>query len=198
MRRPGGKLDLARGPRVRAAARRALALALFLGLAAAGPPARSDDPEPGAAEPDLVVTGRGDPSGREAGASSGLPPRDVGLDRLLKLPGGMDFESEKRGGHSESQWRSRFRESRGEIQAAESALAETRAALDKQSGGGGGNWQMAPPGASVDQLENTPVSFKLREEMRRGKERLEEAERAHRALEIEADLADVPLAWREG
>ena len=54
---------------------------------------------------------------------------------------------------------------------------------------------MAPPGSNT--TENSPVSFKLREEIRSGKEQVEEAERKHRELEVEADLADVPQSWRE-
>ena len=40
------------------------------------------------------------------------------------------------------------------------------------------------------------MSLKQREEIRAGKNQLEEAERAQRSLAIEADLAGVPAGWR--
>ena len=42
------------------------------------------------------------------------------------------------------------------------------------------------------------MSFKLREELRRGREVLKESERRQRALIVEADLAGVPENWRHG
>lgn len=129
-----------------------------------------------------------------------VPPPDeveaVELDRLLQLPSSMSFDEQTRNGASSDTWRARFRASFAEIRAAEDKLDETKKELDRMAGtGGSSQWQMAPPGAS--NTEVTPMSYKLREEMRAGREALELAEQKHRELEIQADLAGVPAAWRK-
>jgi len=181
-----------RGARSRSVARLWLGALgfLFIGFAA---PDRALAQE---AEDDLTVTGKAaEPAPDEV--STDLPPEDVALDRLLQLPTTLTFDPEKRQGTSEAEWRRRFRDRTGEVSAAETALAETRSELEEATGGsGGGQWQMAPPGSNA--TENSPVSFKLREDIRRGKERVESAERDLRELQVEADLADVPESWREG
>jgi hypothetical protein len=55
---------------------------------------------------------------------------------------------------------------------------------------------VAPPGASGQNDPTSPLSFKLRQELVRNREALEEAEKALRELKIEADLAGVPATWR--
>lgn len=122
------------------------------------------------------------------------PGGEVELDRLLRLPSSMDFQRERRKGVDSAEWRSRFRESRAELAAAEHDLEQARIQLDQVAATGSGQWQVAPPGAN--QTDTSPMSFKLREEIRRNRERVEEARRKQRALEIEADLAGVPEAWR--
>ncbi len=61
--------------------------------------------------------------------------------------------------------------------------------------GDSGQWSVAAPGTTPNP-ENTPLSYKLRQEIRRQREEVERAERRLRALEIEADLAEVPAEWR--
>ena len=51
------------------------------------------------------------------------------------------------------------------------------------------------PGSSAS-TDVQPMSIQQREEVRAGKEALLQAERAYRALIIEADLAGVPASWR--
>ena len=53
---------------------------------------------------------------------------------------------------------------------------------------------MSAPGTTTP--ENSPLSFKLRVEIKRRREEITQAERELRKLEIEADLADVPADWR--
>jgi hypothetical protein len=134
------------------------------------------------------------PSAVEAPSSTG--GETVDLDRLLQLPSTMSFEKQTRHGASSDEWRARFRESREAVSEAEANLAGARAKLDDMAGGsgGGGQWQVAPPGAN--NTEVTPMSFKLREQIREGKASLEDAEKQLRALNIEADLARVPVEWR--
>lgn len=175
---------------------RALGAALLaLGLAVSAQADSDTSEHSEQQESELTVTGRAsEPAPWEP--DIGMGPEAVDLDRLLKLPSNMTFESQSRQGASEAEWRVRFRESRAEIQAAESALEQFREEMEEKTGAGGGQWQMAPPGSNSS--ENSPVSFKLREDIRRGKELLVEAEHSHRELEVRADLADVPIDWREG
>jgi hypothetical protein len=120
----------------------------------------------------------------------------VELDRLLMLPNSLSFENQERQGHTAEVWRGRFRRSRSAIEEAKADLDGYRKELDEMAGTGG-QWQIAPPGGG-NQTEVSPMSVKLREDIRRGKEKVTETERAERALNIEADLANVPAAWRIG
>ena len=139
---------------------------------------------------------RGDEAAPEAEPEAEAPPAtDVELDALLKLPNTLDFREERKGGAGAGDWRRRFRESDERIVRAKRKLAEVDAQLDEAAEGGGSQWQMAPPGQQASG-EVGPLSFKLREALRRARAEVEEAERARRALEVEADLAGVPAAWR--
>jgi hypothetical protein len=122
------------------------------------------------------------------------PDVSVDLDRLLILPGGFSYENQQRQGQNAEEWRARFLASRKAIEEAEEALAGYRTELDSMAGSGG-QWQIAPPGANAAN-ETGPMSVRLREDIRRGKEKLTAVERADRALHIEADLANVPAGWR--
>jgi len=191
--------------------RRLPLVALGLALALTGAPARAQSGTDSGRESGAETGSEGEQpreqigvtgSAGEAENSRTKPPPtpgadEVGLDQLLKLPSSMSFNAERRQGATADEWRSRFRASREAIQEAKDTLEKTRAELDDlASGGGGGNWQVAPPGSN--QTENTPMSFKLREELRRGRESLDQAERGQRALIVEADLAGVPEDWRHG
>lgn len=143
---------------------------------------------------ELGVTGKTEEAAEEAPAPTA--GGEVELDQLLQLPSSMSFDNDTRNGANSNAWRSRFRAAHKEVSAAQEALAKTRTELDSQaSTGGGSQWQMAPPGAN--NTEVTPMNFKLREDLRTGRERLEEAENKLRALIIQADLAGVPEAWRQ-
>ena len=123
------------------------------------------------------------------------PAPGVGLDRLLQLPSSMSFDTQERSGEGAAAWRQRFRERHQAVEDARAEVARIKLELDEAAGGGaGGQWQIAPPGAN--NTETTPVSFKLREELRVSRVELESAERSLRELEIEADLASVPPEWR--
>lgn len=122
---------------------------------------------------------------------------EVELDALLRLPNSLDFKEERRGGDGAADWRRRFKESEEQVADARQKLAETEAALDEAATSGSGQWQIAPPGQQANSENNGPISFKLREDLRRARNALEEAERRHRALVVQADLADVPAAWRD-
>ncbi len=55
---------------------------------------------------------------------------------------------------------------------------------------------MAAPGAQPT-AENSPVSYKLRQDIRKYREEVGRAERRLRDLEVEASLAGVPPEWQK-
>lgn len=131
-------------------------------------------------------------------ARAETPPAEPGLDDLLRLP--SDFETKEAArpvaGVSEDEWKKRFSRAEKAIGDARNTLAETRRELDGMAEtGGASQWSVAPPGASGEQ-STSPLSFKLRQELKRNREALDVAEKALRDLRIEADLAGVPAAWR--
>lgn len=123
----------------------------------------------------------------------GSPPK-VELGRLLKLPDSYRLPSGNRRGVKRSEWENRFEIVRLDLSSAVQALAKAQSQL-AEAAGGSSAWAVAAPGASPNP-ENTPLSYKLRQEIRRQREFIERSERKLRALEIEADLADVPEQWR--
>ena len=121
---------------------------------------------------------------------------DIGLDQLLKLPSDGAFATKPRQGANAQTWRRRFAEAARAVDEAQLRIKVARDALDEMSASGSASqWQMAPPGQSAS-TDVAPMSLKQREEIRAGKEQLAQAERAQRALVIEADLAGVPQSWR--
>ena len=123
------------------------------------------------------------------------------LDDLLRLPSGFEAKPAARpvAGASEDEWKSRFSRAEKAIGDAREALTATKRELDSLAeSGGASQWSVAPPGASGggQQQSTSPLSFKLRQELLRNRQALEEAERARRELRIEADLAGVPANWR--
>lgn len=130
------------------------------------------------------------------GGAAGAEEPAVGLEALLKLPDsyGTPVEEERRGSGDEAEWRRRFVEAEDEVEGAHAALASTLEELEEVAGGSGG-YAVAPPGAQTDPTNNT-ISYKLRQELRRRRAAVEDAERAQRALVIEADVAGVPEGWR--
>lgn len=163
-------------------------LGLILALA---PMAWAQD---GPDEPDPALVVPGVPSGSGA---EGAP----GLDALLSVPKGyLEPQGRRVGGAGEDEWRRRFARAHDRLKKAQVALDETKGALDNAADGSGSSqWAVAPPGAGGGggSPADSPLSFKLRQELLRNRELLEEAERNLRDLRIEADLAGVPVAWRD-
>jgi hypothetical protein len=167
--------------------------ALLLAPAAAqeGDPVSESPP---ADEPELRIERRS-PKGRPAGEGPGL-------DALLQLPSGFKTDQpDAVAGAGELEWRRRFRKAEDALAEARTSLAATKRELDEAAGGGGSSqWSIAPPGAGTGGGEtsaaNSPLSFKLRQQLRDDRERIEKAEKDLRELRIEADLAGVPQSWR--
>lgn len=125
------------------------------------------------------------------------------LGSLLELPSGFGaVESEPTvAGSGEAEWRRRFRTGRASLTDARTRLAATKRELDSLAGEGGGQWNVAPSigaaaGGAGAQGRDTPLSFKLRQQLKRDREAVEQAEKELRRLHIEAELAGVPRSWR--
>jgi hypothetical protein len=138
-------------------------------------------------------------------AAAGLPatgadegdPRAVPLDRLLQLPSSLPVEGrvEKRGGNTKRQWQERFQKADDDLQAAQRALEESRAELEELASGE--SWTMSAPGlGAATAPTDSPLDYRLSQELKRQREELERAERQLQELEVEANLAGVPEEWR--
>jgi hypothetical protein len=118
----------------------------------------------------------------------------VGLDSLLKLPpAGSPVAEPRAGGASRQEWEQRFATARGDVQAARDAIDKAQQELGSLAKGSE-NWQMAAPGVQAG-AENSPMSYRLRQELRKQREELSAAERRLTDLEVEANLAGVPEEW---
>lgn len=131
-----------------------------------------------------------------AGADEPDPP-SVPLERLLQLPSSARVEArvERRGGSTRGQWQARFEKAREELESAHRALDEVRGKLEEAAGGEA--WTMTAPGLGATEASETPLDFKLSQDLKRCREELERAERQLQDLEVEANLAGVPEHWRQ-
>lgn len=139
----------------------------------------------------LLVT----PVGARAQGEAPAPPGKVDLDKLLKLPEGLEFDVEKRGGLTRSEWLARFDEARQSLAVARAGLADAQERLSRFAGRSD-NWNMAPPGLPVEAAESGADTQKLRDEIRRWRGEIERSEARLRELDVEASLAGVPESWR--
>ena len=128
-------------------------------------------------------------------ASDGDEPT-IDLDQLLRLPQSYAADGELRAGESPAKWRSRFFEAEEKLAAQRAELVRLQAELEGKAGDSG-TWAAGAPGLSSPDPQNSTLSFKLRNDLRRAREAIEQAENDLRALRVEADLADVPDSWRE-
>ncbi len=134
------------------------------------------------------------PATAQPGRPEGVLPR---LDALLHLPSGfVTTEPRVVAGAVESEWRRRFTKADRDLSEARTRLKDTKRELDGiASAGGSSQWSIAPPGGESSPT-TSPLSFKLRQQLRDDRERIAAGEKASRELRIEADLAGVPQSWR--
>jgi len=160
--------------------RRAVGLTAVLAALAALPARSADTPPqptaPGSAEIDAA------------------PGSAVGLDQLLRLPDDFEADVDRRGGATASEWRARFAGARDEIDQAKRKLEDVEKELGQISGSSTA-WQVSAPGSTDPQT--SPLSLRLRQEVRDQRAAIDDAERRLRALDVEADLAAVPVDWRQ-
>jgi hypothetical protein len=121
-------------------------------------------------------------------------PPAVELNKLLKLPQSFDYDIERRGGATRTEWRARFQDARAEVAKCKQALDKARGNLE-QAAAGSDSWRFVPPGGDVT-AENQE-NIKMRKDVERKREALTSAEARLRELEIEANLGSVPPEWRE-
>ncbi len=128
------------------------------------------------------------------GEDAQAPP--VGLDALLKLPSSTSVRSPAplAGGATRNEWLARFEEARLELLGAEKGLATAQHKLGEMAAGTSA-WQVSAPGGIAGASENGPLSFSLRQEIRRHREDIANAKHALDELRVEANLARVPLEW---
>jgi hypothetical protein len=150
-----------------------------------------------AVDADRGATPDGELSVEGAGHSSRPGGKGPGLDALLHLPTGfVTTEPDAVAGAGEGEWRRRFTKADRELLEARASLEDTKRELEGVADSGGGSqWSIAPPGSDSSPT-TSPLSFKLREKLREGRDQIEVREKAMRGLRIEADLAGVPQSWR--
>ena len=129
------------------------------------------------------------------GEPDGLPP--VRLERLYQLPSQTIPRAPQNSPAAldREEWVERFRLAHSEL---DLATLELRAAQEELEGMAavGESWQLAAPGASAG-AENSPVSYRLRQEIRRHRESQRAARAKLTELRVEASLAGVPPEWQE-
>jgi len=142
------------------------------------------------------------PGSRPCGADDASPPpsssgpaKPVDLDRLLKLPSSVDFDVEKKGGATKTEWRARFRQARDDVQKAKSGLEKAEKALE--TGAEKSPWQMTAPGVQATTQTESTANFSLTQEVKHQREEVTRTEKHLRDLEVEANLSGVPADWRE-
>lgn len=139
-------------------------------------------------------TAAADPAQAEEG-NARAPATPVSLDALFKLPRSAPSEQAEGSPRlNRQQWDQRFEVVEKEIADLRAALKASQAELMEMSTESGA-WQMAAPGASAN-TENSPLSFRLRQQIRDQREELEHAERDLDELRIQANFAGVPKEWQ--
>ncbi|MCP3985535.1 MAG: hypothetical protein GY723_14185 [bacterium] len=118
----------------------------------------------------------------------------VGLDRLLELPGSRSYEIEKKGGRTPAEWRRRFTKVREALAGEKMALAASEQKLEEIAASTE-PWQIAPPIPGATAVD-APLDYRLRQEIRRHRSEIERLETRLQNLRVEADLASVPPEWR--
>ena len=144
---------------------------------------------PAAAEP-------GAAGSAQAASAQQDPAPAVELDLLLRLPDEYAVDGRRRGGASRSEWRSRFFEARELLGEQQAKLARLQKKMEGMAGSGG-SWAAGAPGMAAPDPQQSTLNYKLRQEIRRARESVTEAEHNLLELRVEADLASVPDSWRE-
>jgi hypothetical protein len=145
----------------------------------------------------IVLSGRA--AAAEEKEASPAPAADpapaVGYDALFRLPNDNRSGPAEGAALDRKRWEARFADVRGDLDGAKAQLAKAQSDLESLAHKSE-SWQMAAPGAQPT-AENSPVSYKLRQDIRKYREDVGRAERRLRELEVEASLAGVPPEWQK-
>ena len=143
----------------------------------------------------LVSGALGANSALGEGEADPLPA--VRLEQLYQLPNSVPApaSAEWPGGASREEWEERFRLAYAEVGAIDLALRAAQKELEGMAAGGE-SWQLAAPGGAAG-AENSPLSFRLRQEIRRQRESRVAAQAKLTELRVEASLAGVPQEWQD-
>ncbi len=131
---------------------------------------------------------------RPGAAADEAAPPPVQLDKLLRLPDSVEFDMDRRGGATRTEWRGRFKTARADVASSKKALGEAVEKLEKAAVGSD-QWRFVPPGGDVAAENND--NLRLRMDVTKKREALADAEKRVKDLEVEANLASVPPEWRE-
>ncbi|NRA06801.1 MAG: hypothetical protein HRU02_01495 [Myxococcales bacterium] len=120
----------------------------------------------------------------------------VSLERLFQLPPQEPPQAAegRPGAASREEWEERFRLAHDEVDAVDAALRAAQEEVESLAAGSAA-WQLAAPGAGAGS-ENSPLSFRLRQEIRRQRDNLAKAQSKLTDLRVEASLAGVPREWQ--
>ncbi len=129
----------------------------------------------------------------KAAPAPAAPP--VAYDALFRLPSDNAAKPKEGAPLDRKRWEERFTAVRGDLDGARQQLAKAQSDLESLAHKSD-SWQMAAPGAQPT-AENSPVSYKLRQDIRKYREEVGRAERGLRELEVEASLAGVPPEWQQ-
>ena len=118
------------------------------------------------------------------------------LDSLLTLPGDRTYTVDRRGGLTRGEWRAQFDRIRSDLAEERAALESAEQRMDQAAERGA--WKVAPPipGQNAANPGETTLDFKTRQEIRRHRDEITRLESRLKDLEIKANLAGVPEAWR--
>src|SRR5262249_21133275 len=135
------------------------------------------------------------PAGGSAPPEQAAPAPPVAYDALFRLPADTHSRPGEGTAIDRKRWEERFAEVHADLDGAREKLAKAQADLEALAHKTD-SWQRAAPGAQRS-AENSPVSYKLRRDIRGYREDIGRAERRLRELEVEASLAGVPAEWRQ-
>ncbi len=148
----------------------------------------------------LILFGAGGPLAAEPEKADPAPAAEpaappVAYDALFRLPSDRGSQPAPGASVDRKRWEERFTAVRGDLDGTRAQLAKAQTDLESLAHKTD-SWQMAAPGAQPT-AENSPVSYKLRQDIRKYREEVGLAERRLRELEVEASLAGVPAEWRQ-
>lgn len=123
-------------------------------------------------------------------------PPAVPLENLLRLPAAVTAPEPQPtvGGATRKEWLARFHHARTDLASARKRLASAQDKLAKLAAGSD-SYRPVAPGAQPGSSENSPLSYGLREEIRRDREDIDKAKQALEELRVQANLAGVPADW---